>query len=188
LKNAILLHGTGGRPDSYWFPSIRNFLAEKSYEVWAPQLPSTDDSDLSTQLPFVLKNGIFTEATIMIGHSAGCPLILSVLEKIRTRIRLAIFVAGFSTPLEKAKGLKILQPAYDFGLIRKRCGRFIIINSKNDPWGCDHKKGKEISDKVHGELLIQKDQGHFGSDYFKQPYPTFPLLKAILDQHTSGTQ
>lgn len=36
----------------------------------------------------------------MIGHSSGCPLMLSILEQTPKVIRKAILVAGYATPLK----------------------------------------------------------------------------------------
>jgi len=57
MKNAIILHGTGCNPNSFWQPSIKKFLEKKGYEVWVPVLPDTDKPDLKKQLPFVLGGG-----------------------------------------------------------------------------------------------------------------------------------
>lgn len=65
------------------------------------QLPDNDNPDLTKTLPFVLKNGKFDSETVMVGHSAGCPLILSVLEKIEVKIKKAVLVAGLTTPSTK---------------------------------------------------------------------------------------
>ena len=80
MKNAILLHGSSVTPKSHWLPSIKLFLEKQGYAVWAPQLPNPECPNLKIQLPFVLKNGSFNNETILVGHSSGCPLILSVLD------------------------------------------------------------------------------------------------------------
>lgn len=86
MKNAIILHGTGCNPDSFWQPSIKKFLENLGYEVWVPALPDTDTPDLKKWLPVVMKDGKFTEETVLIGHSAGTPFILSILENIDVTI------------------------------------------------------------------------------------------------------
>ena len=96
MKNAIILHGICGNPEQYWLPSIRRFLEAKGYEVWAPQLPDPDNPDLKKQVPFIMKGGDFNEETIMIGHSAACALILSVLENIDVQINKVLGQIGGS--------------------------------------------------------------------------------------------
>lgn len=181
MKNAILLHGTSCTPNSYWFPSIRRYLESKKYQVWALRLPDPDVPDLKKQLPHLLDHGKFDENTIIIGHSAGGPLALSVLENINTRIRKAILVAGYarpkgSNPIPEA----ILQETYDWKKIKQNVVDIIFINSDDDPWGCDDKEGRYLFDHLGGTLIIKHGEGHMGSDTFNQPYKEFSLLEQLL--------
>lgn len=180
MKNAIILHGAGETPESFWIPYVRQKLTEREREstVWVPQLPDTDNPDLTKWLPPVLKDGIFTNETILLGHSSGCPLILSVLERINVSIRQALLVSGFSTPLPNGPKT-ILQDKYDWQKIKEYCQDFVFINSVNDPWGCNDKQGKIMFDNLGGTLVINQE-GHMGSDTFHQPYKEFPLLIKLL--------
>src|SRR3989344_3519750 len=135
MKNAILLHGLGSNPQSFWFPYLKKKLEEKGYSVWAPQLPNADIPDINIWLPYILENGQFNGETVLVGHSAGAPLILSILENINTKVKQAILVAGFITPLDKENPEPILQDSYNWEKIKQNCGEFIFINSDNDPWG-----------------------------------------------------
>jgi uncharacterized protein len=190
MKNAILLHGSSSTPKSFWLPSIEKFLEKKGYIVWAPQLPKPESPDLKIQLPFVLKNVDFDKETIIIGHSAGCPLILSILENIDVKIKKAILVAGYARRLNKMKekSLKkleeqaepILQKKYNWKKIKNSVEKIIFINSDNDPWGCNDKEGEYMFKHLGGELIIQHGEGHMGSEKFKQPYKEFLLLEKLL--------
>ena len=181
MKNAIMLHGTACTPTSYWFPSIRKNLEGTGYQVWVPQLPDADMPDLAKQLPYVLENGEFNKETVIIGHSAGCPLTLSVLENVDTRIHKAILVAGYSRPKsDDPKPEPILQNKYDWEKIRQNVKDIYFINSDNDPWGCDDKEGRHMFEHLGGTLIVRHGEGHMGSDTFDQPYREFPLLEKIL--------
>ena len=57
MKNAIILHGTGGTPDSFWFPWLKQELEKREYKVWVPQLPNTEDPTLEKSLPVVMRGG-----------------------------------------------------------------------------------------------------------------------------------
>jgi uncharacterized protein len=190
-KNAILLHGTCGNPGVFWFPSIKQFLENLGYKTWVPQLPDACAPNLKKQLPFVLERGEFTHETIIVGHSAGCPLILSVLENIDIMVKKVILVAGYAKPvttnltgeakeLEK-EALKILQEEYDWKKIASHVDDLIFINSDNDPWGCDDKEGRYMFDHLGGTLIIRQGEGHMGTYDFGQPYPEFPLLEKLLE-------
>jgi uncharacterized protein len=56
-----------------------------------------------------------------------------------------------------------------------------IINSIDDPWGCNDQQGIFMFEKLDGDLIIRSDQGHMGSNKFNQPYKIFPLLKCLIE-------
>ena len=181
MKNAIILHGSGETPNSFWIPYIKTDLERKGYEVSVPQLPDADFPVLSKWLPPILKDGKFSEETIIISHSAGCPLTLSVLENISIRIKQAILVAGFSQPLPDNTTIDILQDSYNWQKIKNNVQDIIFINSNNDPWGCDDKQGRIMFDNLGGTLIIRDGEGHMGSNKFNQPYREFPLLAKLVN-------
>ena len=94
MKNAFLFHGTSCNPQKYWFPYIKEKLEERGYRVAIPQLPDPDIPDVNKWLPVALAQGEYTSETIIIGHSVGGPLVLSVLENIKTPIAKAILEIG----------------------------------------------------------------------------------------------
>ena len=175
-----MFHGTGGSPTHFWFPYLIQSLSKDEFAVTAPQLPNTDNPNIAEWLPFALKTCVFDKDTILVGHSAGCPLILSILENIDTQINKAILVAGFSQPLGKEPE-PILQDQYNWSKIKQNSKYFAFINSVNDPWGCNDLQGRIIFDKLGGDLIIRSDQGHMGSESFNQPYAEFPLVKSLIE-------
>lgn len=76
MKNAIILHGQSATPDQLWYPWIKKQLEERGWNVWVPQLSQADLPDLKIQLPFVLKKGLLTNETVIVGHSSRGTLIL----------------------------------------------------------------------------------------------------------------
>jgi len=179
-KNVIVFHGTGGTPEHFWFPYVKKSLSAEKYNVCIPRLPNTDKPDIDKWLPFVLNKYTYNEKTILVGHSAGCPLILSILENIENVIYKAILVAGFHIPLTDDPE-PILQNKYDWEKIKQHAKKFWFINSVNDPWGCNDKQGRFMFDKLGGDMIIRDDQGHMGSTAFNQPYKEFPLVKFLIE-------
>lgn len=178
MENVVILHGAGETKQSFWLPYAERELVAKGYLVSIPELPDTDNPDLAKWLPRALQEK-FDGDTVLIGHSSGCPLILSILENIKVKVEKAILVAGFSTPLPGGP-TKILQERYDWEKIKNNCQEFIFINSDNDPWKCDDKQGRNLYDHLGGTLIIWH-QGHMGSDSFHQPYKEFPFLIKLVD-------
>ena len=183
MKNAIILHGTGESPESFWYKYTQKNLIAMGYDgVWLPQLPDRNKPTVEKQLGYVLNQGLIFRETIIIAHSAGVPLALSVIESLNKRIKQAIFVAGFIEPLkggEQGPNL-ILQKSYNWRKIKSNVDDVILIHSDNDPWGCDYKQGLKMLNKLGGKLIIMHDQGHFGSNTFNQPYKEFPFLLKLV--------
>ena len=181
MKNVIILHGTGETDKSFWFPYIKSELEKRGYKVSIPLFPDADHPDLQKWLPVALKES-YTSETVLIGHSAGGPLQLSVLESIEVKIKQAIIVAGYARPKsDDPQPESILQPTYSWEKIKNHVDDLILINSDNDPWGCNDVEGRYILDNLgKGKLIIMKGEGHMGSDTFNQPYKEFPLLLKLI--------
>lgn len=175
MKNVIVFHGSGSTPNDVWYPYAKEELTKKGYKVSVPVLTADDPAPLKIWLPLALKEHYDSE-TVLIGHSAGCPLILSILENINVEVAKIILVAGFITPLPQNNGYNpILQKEYNWEKIKNHAKEFIFINASNDPWGCDDKQGKAMQEKLGGKLIINQE-GHMGSEGFNQPYKQFPFL------------
>lgn len=182
MKNAVIYHCRGGSPDDFWYPWLKKELEQRDYQVTVPKFPDSEPSPLSTWLPFALKASEYNNETVLIGHSSGAVLILSVLENLQSPIKQAILVAGFTEPLKEHDydADPILQKSYDWEKIKANVGEIIFINSDNDPWGCDEKAGRKMLDQLGGTLIIPHGQGHMGSVSFNQPYQEFPLLVKLI--------
>lgn len=181
MKNAILFHGYGDSPESFWLPYIRHELEARGYSVWAPQLPNTD-LNIKTLLPYILQNGKFTSETVIISHSLGGLLTLAVLEKLSTKIKQAILVASFIEAKGKLEQFKpMLRRQYNWQAIREHVADFIVVNSDNDPWGCDDIQGRILFERVGGTYIVRHGEGHMGSVLYNQPYLEFPFLLKLID-------
>jgi uncharacterized protein len=180
MKNAIILHGTGDLPEMFWFPYVAKGLMEKGFDVWLPQLPNAKKPNLTDWLPFILKNGKFNEETVMIGHSAGAQIILSLLENSEIKIKQAILVSGYAKPLPKTENDPKNQDSFNWEKIKGKAREFIFINSDNDPWECTEAQGKIMADILGGRLIVTHD-GHMGSQAHNQPYKEFPLLLELVN-------
>lgn len=176
-RQIIIFHGTGESPDSAWFKYVSDNIADA--DVVIPELPDPDTPSLETTLPFALENFRYDENTILIGHSSGCPLILSILERLQTLVKQAILVAGFMSPISESPN-PILQTHYDVEAIKRNCKEFVFINSDDDPWGCNIEKGTEMRGAFGGTQIAMTGEGHFGSLSFNQPYKEFPFLLKLI--------
>lgn len=177
-RKVIIFHGTGGSPDACWYPWLRVRLGSRGYVVSIPDYPTINKEPIATFLPKVLSDLTFDEQTILIGHSGGAALILSILEHIDIPVTQAILVAGYATPPNTAIE-PVLQDTYNWSAIRAHVHDICFINSINDPYGCDDKQGRLLFDRLGGKQIIC-DEGHFGD--YNQIYLTFPSVDALIYQ------
>jgi predicted alpha/beta hydrolase family esterase len=178
----IIFHGTSCKPEDFWYSWLRDRLLDSGHSVELPYMPTINKTPIDEFLPEIINEFEYDENTILIGHSAGVPLILSILENTSIPISQAILVGGFSEPIGKDVD-PILQLKYEWEKIKNNCQDFVIFNSPNDPWGCDDIQGRQLFDRLGGTLIIRND-GHFGSS--KDPeYKEFPLLEKVIKERSS---
>ena len=183
MKTAVLLHGTGGSDQDYfWFADTKQALEANGYTVWWPLLPNTSKPTLKESLLFLAKNiPDLDEESVIIGHSSACPLILSLLEQAYTQVSKAILVSGFYQDIDNGgQSNLMLQDTYDWQKIRSNAKEIYLLNSDNDPWGCNDQQARKAAESLCAPLIVMFGQGHMGSGAFNQPYKQFPLIKKLL--------
>lgn len=177
-KNAVIFHGTGGRPDVIWYSWLADALRQRGYSVEVPHHPELNKEPIEIFLPKVLEAHAFDSNSVIIGHSGGAALILALLEAIDVTVNTAIMVAGYwRKPNTQAE--PVLKDHYNWDRIKKHFNQLYIINSVEDPYGCDARQGREIFNQIGGIQIIMSE-GHFGD--FNQAYPSFPLLEKLIPQ------
>src|SRR5438876_168309 len=127
MKNAIIFHGTDDNPDRYWYKWLGRALEEDGYKVTIPYNPTINKEPINTFLPKVLKQHTFDKDTLLVGHSAGGPIILSILENINVQIGKAILVAGYSQHPDEQMEDPILQETYNWDKIKQNVREIIFI-------------------------------------------------------------
>lgn len=183
MKQAILLHGTGGSNTGYfWFADTKQSLEAAGYTVWWPLLPNTDKPELQETLNFVLDNlPELNEESVIVGHSSACPLLLALLERIKTPVDKVILVSGFYQEIDDEGFSRLmLQDSYDWQKIQANTKEIYLLNSDNDPWGCNDQQARLVAEKLNTPLIVMFGQGHMGSSSFNQPYKELPLVKRLL--------
>lgn len=179
--NTVIFHGTDDKAGSYWQAWLKTELENSGYTVKMPYLPQLNHEPIEETLKKVLQVYHFDENTVLVGHSAGVSLILSILEHIETQIAQSVMVAGpaYISDNMPVQDNPAIQSSYNWPRIKSHAKDFVFINSVNDPWGCDDKHGRKMFNELGGTLII-KNEGHMGSTKFNQPYKEFPLLKFLI--------
>ncbi len=182
MKQAILLHGTGGSDtDYFWFADVKSYLEKHGYQVWWPALPNTDNPSLTETTAFLRQYMPSTnEQTIIVAHSSACPLILSMLPTFQVPVKQVVLVAGYYKKLAEEAGSMLPPDGFDWQSTRPMAQQFVFINSDNDPWKCTDEQARDAAKALQSPLIVAFGQGHMGSGSFNQPYREFPLLTSLL--------
>jgi predicted alpha/beta hydrolase family esterase len=173
MTNIIIIHGTGGDPESNWFPWLKSELEKLGCRVFVPKFPTPKNQSLENWLK-VLKDyeRYLNKDSIVVGHSLGPAFLLGILEKLNHPIKAAFFVAGFIGLLNNSEfdelNKTFVIKSFDWAKIKKNCKKFYIINSDNDPY-VPLDKGKELAKNLDTELIVLKNAGHInhGTGYTK---------------------
>jgi hypothetical protein len=165
----FIIHGTNGNSNENWFPWLKEKLIEASHsiEVTVPNFPTGNEQSLESWLKtFEPYMNVMGEDPIFVGHSLGPAFILSVLERINTRIRAAFLVAPFVTKLGIEQFDKLnetfVEKDFDWDRIKSNCSDFTVYASDNDPYvGMD--KSKSVAENVGARFIVVHNAGHFNS-------------------------
>jgi hypothetical protein len=178
----FIFHGTFGSPGENWFPWLSEKLSEQDHEMIVPKFPTPDGQTLENWMRVIRPYlGLIDRKTILIGHSLGATFLLSLLERLNTKIRASFLVAGFTgllgnddlDQLNKSISVRL----FNWNKIKKNCERFYIFSSTNDPY-VPLEKGIELSQNLDSDLIRFNKAGHFNS---RSGYSQFPELVQYLE-------
>lgn len=183
MKKVFLIHGWEGRAEGGWRPWLKKELESRGFEVVVPQMPNTNEPQLSEWLAHLQKIANNPdEQTYFVGHSLGCITILRYIENLSENKKIggAVLVAGFSGSIgvgyEKLDSF--VSVPVNFEKIKKHTDKFIAIHSDNDPY-VPLKMGEILQEKLGAKLVIEKGQGHFGGSEGNRGLPI--ALKSVLE-------
>lgn len=180
MKTAIIIHGTEGYPEENWFPWMKEQLKAYRYETIIPQFPSPENQDPEHWWEvFQNYENLLDGESIVIGHSCGATFLLRVLEKIKVKIKAAVFVAG-SIGIPPVKYIHVDEPfikgGFDWEKIKNFAENFIAFHSEDDPYICIE-NGEKLAENLNTKLLRYKNAGHFNA---KAGYTEFEDLMKEL--------
>ena len=168
MSNIIIIHGTGSSPESNWFPWLKTELEKLGHKVFVPRFPIGDKQSLKNWLKtFAGYENYLNKDSVVVGHSLGPAFLLSVLEKIKSPIQAAFFVAGFvgliNNPEFDELNKTFMDKSFDWMAIKNNCHKFVVINSDNDPYVALD-KGQELAEKLGTGLMVLGGAGHINKE------------------------
>tara|TARA_Y100000310_G_scaffold291208_1_gene318992 strand:+ start:2570 stop:3130 length:561 start_codon:yes stop_codon:yes gene_type:complete len=169
MGNVFIIHGTEGNPEGNWFPWIKGELEKLGHIVFVPKFPTPEGQSLNSWLD-TFENYInkINEDTVFVAHSLGPAFVLNVLERIDKKVKACFFVSGFISLLgnEHYDNLNrsFIDKEFDWKKIKKNCNKFIVINSKDDPY-VPFEEGKKLADRLNAEFIALDKAGHINTEF-----------------------
>lgn len=176
MPKAFLFHGTGGHSKENWFPWMKTQLEERGYETVIPDFPDSDSPLPEKWYPVIddLVDQVESDS-IVIGHSLGGLIAFRFLERINTKINLAVAVSPTLgiMPIKYIEGdHPFLEGGFNWEKIRSGANHFIVFHSDDDPFVC-MANGEKAAEELGTELSFIPNSGHFNE---KAGYLEFPQL------------
>lgn len=168
MSRFVLLHGTGGSPDSNWLPWLRSRLLALDKHVQVPTFPTPEGQSQENWLAaFESQVGELHGDMVLVGHSMGCGLLARLLEQSTESIQASFFVAGWSGLL----GLPDFDPLiesffvepFDWSAIRARAGRTFCYHGANDPY-VPLAMGQEFAHNLGQTAVVFDEGGHLNAE------------------------
>lgn len=180
MKNAFIFHGTAGSPEGNWFPWLKSELESHGIPTIVPSFPTPDGESLQAWFDVLdsEKEKIGPD-TLLIGHSKGGMFLLKVLERLKTPVKTAIFVAapiGIKPIRYYDEDKKFTNFEFDWENIRGKSKRFVVFHSDNDPY-VSLANGERLAKELGVELTFIPRAGHINSE---SGYTKFPEILKVL--------
>lgn len=183
MKNAIILHGTGGGPESNWFIWLKAELEKKDLQVWLPQLPRTEQPSLRDNVDFIHANCPFAVGpeTLVIGHSSGAILALILAQENKAPVGGVVAVSVFHDNSLAWEALdRLFDIAFDWKKIQQNSEKLLFLHSDNDPY-VPLEQAEFVAENCGQEIVVIPGQGHFNLEH-SDSYKQFPELLELLKQ------
>ncbi len=195
-KRVFLIHGWGGYPEEGWRPWLKNELEKRSFKVYVPKMPDTNNPRLNAWLE-ELKKIVETpdKNCYFVGHSLGCITILRYLETLgqNQQIGGVVLVAGFTDiniTIDGDENINEIKTFFEkeinFDKIKTHCKKFVAIHSDNDPF-VPLRYADILKEELNAKVIIQNNMKHFsGSDGITKLPIAFSSILEMAGDSTWG--
>ncbi len=133
--NYVFLHGLASSPERNFWPWLKMKMEREGHTVQAPFLPKAGTLEIEEKTQAVLSGVNFSEDTVIVAHSLGCIVALSVLSELKTSVRKLILVAPpFPGNLEKENIIDrdSLWGKLEIQKILKKVGEIVVLADLED--------------------------------------------------------
>lgn len=181
MKRAVILHGTNASPSKNWFPWLKEYLEQRGYEVWVPELPHNDIPNRHIYNDFLFSSGWDFTNNLVVGHSSGAVSVLNLISdercpKISTAVMVGVWTDNADTHLDPER-FKNLFPerGFDIDLIKSKSEHLLFVHGSEDPT-CPLKQAQNLASATKSDIVIVQGGNHLAADY-----PQLPQLTEALE-------
>ncbi len=185
-----IFHGSLGLKDGNWFPDLRKKLSDMGQEVFCPQYPVDDFSEINKKsktkqnldswmktfekevLPHLSKK----EKICFIGHSLGNLFILHVLDKHKIKLDCGIFVSpcldklGLIPWQYDLANTTFYKTDFDFNKLVKLVPTSYVLYSDNDPY-IEPRRALHFAKVMESSSIFVRKAGHLNSEVNLNEFP-----------------
>ena len=162
----VIIPGNGGcdMDRDNWYPWLTQELKARGYRVTARNMPDAVDAHMHIWLPFIEKELVKDENTIIIGHSSGGVAALRYLEnnKLLGAVIVGVNYTDLGYPEEKEAGW--YESPWRWDRIKMNSSWIAQFASPNDPF-IPMREVEHIHQKLNTNLHIIPDRGHFMTEH-----------------------
>jgi leucyl-tRNA synthetase/predicted alpha/beta hydrolase family esterase len=130
-RQFVFAHGFKGSGASNYFPALKKFLESMGHTVISPDLPKTTKPSLKEQAEYILKTTKIDEDTVLLGHSLGGPVVLTLLQETKQKVAKVIFSDSFYIPEFVDKKRPDVEQSsdwkFDLDLIKTLADEFVLV-------------------------------------------------------------
>lgn len=167
VSKAVVIHGTCGHPDENWVPWLRRKLESVHVSTIMPTLPTRAHQQLDVWMEASdAQVGPVDAEMVIVGHSVGATLLLSILEHTSTPVSSAFFVSGFIGLLGDPRIDRLTRSfacrEFEWESVRRGSRRRCVLASDNDPH-VPLARGVGLAHRLQCKCTVVPKAGHFNS-------------------------
>ncbi|MBU1110722.1 alpha/beta hydrolase [Patescibacteria group bacterium] len=187
MKTIVILHGTMGSPQGNWFPWLKQEIEKLGHTAIVPKFPTPEGQTTRNWLK-ILDEAVpaYDENLILVGHSSSPLVICAKLQQLEKSVGAVFLAAPFIGDVGNAEYDELNADfnsfPFDWELIKKRCKKFYIYRSDNDPY-VPEEQGRAMAENLGVSEIIIPSGGHLNAE---TGYTKFPLLFKELEQEICG--
>ncbi len=167
--NVVLIHGWEAKPDSNWFPEIKEYLEKNNIETLIPELPNTMNPQYPEWKAYFEEHvtSKLQPNSIIITHSLGAGFINRYLSEENLKVGEVILVAPTKDNCGVSETKNFFEVEFDYDQIKNSADQFYIYASMNDPY-IPQKDIDFLAKKLEAKVFDLGDRGHLMDDHFPE--------------------